>query len=45
MICENGRKKAVCGNGEAASLLMGNWDETLHLTLDTSTLKKLHSLA
>ena len=32
------------GSGGAASLLIGNWREPLRLTLETSTLKKLHSL-
>ena len=41
--CETTRKKAVSGSGEAASLLIGNWRKPLRLTLESSTLKKLHS--
>ena len=43
--CETAGKKTTSGSGGAASLLIGNSREPLRLTLDTSTLKKLHSLA
>ena len=42
--CETAGKKTTSGSGGAASLLIGNSREPLRLTLDTSTLKKLHSL-
>jgi len=44
MAYEIASKKAVNGSREATSLLMGNLDEPLRPTLDTSTFKKLHSL-
>ena len=42
--CETARKKTAGDSGGAASLLIGNGREPLYLTLDISTLKKLHSL-
>jgi hypothetical protein len=38
------KQKTVGSIAGAASLLMGNWDERLRPTLNTSTFKKLRSL-
>ena len=38
-------REAVGGSGRAALLLIGSWHESLCLTLDISTLKKLHFLS